>query len=81
VNPWSGEGRLDDRVWLVSDLQGRWLEHWSRRWRALQFCVDPASFSRWLGLQTLSSHLYVVDPLGSWMMRFPADLDATCGDK
>ena len=25
--------------------------------------------------QRLSDHLYVVDPLGNWMMRFPAPLD------
>lgn len=24
----------------------------------------------------LADHLYLVDPLGNWMMRFPADLDA-----
>ena len=28
----------------------------------------------WLG-QQIEDHLYVVDPLGNWMMRFPADLD------
>jgi cytochrome oxidase Cu insertion factor (SCO1/SenC/PrrC family) len=26
--------------------------------------------------QTIEDHLYVVDPLGNWMMRFPAMLDA-----
>jgi len=26
-------------------------------------------------LSTLKDHLYVVDPLGNWMMRFPANLD------
>jgi hypothetical protein len=26
--------------------------------------------------QTLAAHLYLVDPLGHWMMRFPAGMDA-----
>lgn len=25
--------------------------------------------------QALTEHLYVVDPMGHWMMRFPAGLD------
>jgi hypothetical protein len=25
--------------------------------------------------QLLPDHLYVVDPMGNWMMRFPAGLD------
>ena len=40
--------------------------------------VDPVRLSQWLepasGHQ-LSEHLYVVDPMGNWMMRFPAGLD------
>lgn len=40
--------------------------------------VDAAELSQWLepaaGHQ-LQDHLYVVDPLGNWMMRFPADFD------
>ena len=27
--------------------------------------------------QRLEAHLYVVDPMGNWMMRFPASLDAS----
>lgn len=26
--------------------------------------------------QVLEDHLYLVDPMGNWMMRFPADIDA-----
>ena len=40
--------------------------------------VDAEALATWLqpapGHQ-LEDHLYVVDPLGNWMMRFPADLD------
>jgi hypothetical protein len=40
--------------------------------------IDPAQLSRWLEpapQQQLSDHLYLVDPLGNWMMRFPAAQD------
>ncbi len=40
--------------------------------------VDAAQLATWLqpaaGHQ-LADHLYVVDPIGNWMMRFPADAD------
>lgn len=40
--------------------------------------VDPQALASWLqpapGHQ-IEDHLYVVDPLGNWMMRFPANLD------
>ena len=40
--------------------------------------VDPQALAGWLqpaaGHQ-LQDHLYVVDPIGNWMMRFPADAD------
>jgi hypothetical protein len=38
-----------------------------------------AGLEQWLqpaaGRQ-LADHLYVVDPIGNWMMRFPASMDA-----
>ena len=40
--------------------------------------VPSASLASWLepaSGQLLGSHLYVVDPLGNWMVRFPANLD------
>ena len=40
--------------------------------------VDEAALGAWLQPapgQRLSDHLYVVDPLGNWMMRFPAQAD------
>ena len=40
--------------------------------------VDEAALAEWLtpapGHQ-LQDHLYVVDPIGNWMMRFPANID------
>jgi hypothetical protein len=38
--------------------------------------ADPAALARWLAPEaghTLAEHLYVVDPMGEWMMRSPAD--------
>lgn len=40
--------------------------------------VDEAALGAWLSPaqgQRLSDHLYVIDPLGNWMMRFPAQAD------
>ena len=40
--------------------------------------VDNAQLASWLQPapgQQLSDHLYVVDPMGNWMMRFPANAD------
>jgi hypothetical protein len=74
-------GREKDRVdwvWLVSDeapvaeivrpaLAG-----------ATVLRVPQDQLSQWLQPASdhqLSEHLYVVDPMGNWMMRFPAKLD------
>ena len=40
--------------------------------------VPMAGLSGWLAPasgQQIEAHLYVVDPMGNWMMRFPANLD------
>lgn len=40
--------------------------------------VDEAELARWLEPapgQRLADHLYVVDPMGNWMMRFPPNAD------
>jgi len=42
--------------------------------------VPQAQLEAWLQADSnhaLRDHLYVVDPLGNWMMRFPAKLDTT----
>ncbi|VWX57340.1 conserved hypothetical protein [Burkholderiales bacterium 8X] len=67
-----------DRVWLVSDaapvpdrldngLQG-----------ATVLRVPEAELAKWLVPapgSALQDHLYIVDPLGNWMMRFPAGME------
>jgi hypothetical protein len=40
--------------------------------------VDAKVLATWLtpaAGQRLEDHLYVVDPIGNWMMRFPAQAD------
>ncbi len=40
--------------------------------------IDGAALAAWLqpaAGQQIEDHLYVVDPLGNWMMRFPANID------
>lgn len=41
--------------------------------------IDARDLAAWLqpaAGQQIEDHLYVVDPLGNWMMRFPANIDA-----
>jgi hypothetical protein len=75
-----GLGKDKDRldwVWLITDdapipetykpgLQG-----------ATVLRVSESDLAKWLQPQAghaLSEHLYVVDPIGNWMMRFPAGI-------
>ena len=40
--------------------------------------VTQADVQTWLqpaAGQAVEDHLYVVDPMGNWMMRFPANID------
>lgn len=66
-----------DRVWLVSDeaaipdaLNTALLGATVLRVTGLAQWLQPAAG------QQLTDHLYVVDPIGNWMMRFPAAMDA-----
>lgn len=46
--------------------------------QAVVLRVDSARLAQWLAPapgHQLSDHLYLVDPMGNWMMRFPANLD------
>ncbi|MEZ5607388.1 MAG: hypothetical protein R3E52_09705 [Burkholderiaceae bacterium] len=67
-----------DWVWLVDDDQPvrDALRPALREAKVLR--VSRAALAQWLqpaAGQRLEEHLYVVDPLGHWMMRFPARLD------
>jgi hypothetical protein len=46
--------------------------------------VDGTQLAQWLAPapgKQLADHLYVVDPLGNWMMRFPAGQDTGTAPK
>lgn len=67
-----------DRVWLVGDdaaVPGALL---AALRDATVLRVEPQALNRWLAPaagHAVADHLYLVDPLGNWMMRFPASLD------
>jgi hypothetical protein len=73
-----------DWVWLIddqADVPKAMLPalHDAQVWR-----VNPQDLRAWLSpaaQQQLSDHLYVIDPMGRWMMRFPASLDLSSAAK
>ena len=73
-----------DRVWLITDdaqvaealLPALNMAHVLR--------LDSASVQSWISPapgQQLQDHLYVVDPMGNFMMRFPANMDVSGASK
>lgn len=73
-----------DRVWLIPDdapvadalLPALSMAHVLR--------LDMAAVQRWISPaagQQLQDHLYVVDPMGNFMMRFPANMDVASASK
>ena len=73
-----------DWVWLISDdapVDGKLR---AALVGATALRVPQTALAAWLqpaqGHQ-LSEHLYLVDPMGNWMMRFPAGLDLTSAAK
>ena len=76
-----GLGKDKDRldwVWLVTDDARLPEALLPALGQATVLRVPPAVLADWLAPaagQALTEHLYVVDPMGHWMMRFPAGLD------
>ena len=73
-----------DRVWLVNDEQAVPADLLPGLKEATVLRVPQAELANWLTPapgQTLAQHLYVVDPLGNWMLRFPANLDLVSAAK
>jgi hypothetical protein len=77
-----GLGKEKDRldwVWLVSDAAPVADALKPALKEATVIRVPAAELAQWLEPQkdhALSEHLYLVDPLGNWMMRFPPQIDA-----
>lgn len=73
-----------DRVWLVNDDMAVRQALLPALASATVLRVQPADLARWLEPvpgKRLQDHLYLVDPLGNLMMRFPADMDAEAAAK
>ncbi|MCB1979986.1 MAG: hypothetical protein M9919_14765 [Burkholderiaceae bacterium] len=68
-----------DWVWLVSDGADVPQALRAGVQTATVLRVDPQALSGWLQPEpghALPEHLYLVDPMGNWMMRFPPNMDA-----
>lgn len=76
-----GLGKEKDRldwVWLRTDAEPLAEPLKAATAAATVLQVDPQALAAWLQPATgqrLQDHLYVVDPIGNWMMRFPANAD------
>jgi hypothetical protein len=70
-----------DKVWLIDDAaapRSQTLAAIQTNTSATVLRVPARALSAWLqpaAGQVLGDHIYVVDPLGHWMMRVPADPD------
>ena len=67
-----------DWVWLVPDQAPVRPALLPALGQATVLRVPPEGVNAWLSPaagQALADHLYLVDPMGHWMMRFPARLD------
>ncbi len=70
-----------DKVWLITDdapLRPELRAALEATPAATLLRADRAAVAAWLAPadgQRLEDHLYVVDPMGEWMLRFPAALE------
>ena len=75
-------GREKDRldwVWLVGDSEPPQAALATALQGATVLMLPYAQLQSWLAPapgKRLADHLYLVDPMGNWMMRFPAGIDA-----
>nr|WP_296870567.1 hypothetical protein [Tibeticola sp.] len=73
-----------DRVWLIPDDAPVPPALLPALAQATVLRVPGEALAKWLAPapgHALDEHFYVVDPLGNWMMRFPASLDASTASK
>ncbi|MBK6005093.1 hypothetical protein JJB11_03225 [Ramlibacter ginsenosidimutans] len=82
-----GLGKDKDRidwVWLVTDDAPVRPQLKAALHDAIVLRVDPAQLAQWLAPPhggQLANHLYMVDPMGHWMMRFPRGDDVASAAK
>ena len=73
-----------DRVWLVTDAAPVPPELQAALQGAHVLRMDAETVARWItpgAGQQPQDHLYVVDPMGNFMMRFPANMDVPGASK
>lgn len=73
-----------DRVWLIGDTEPIPPSLEPGLHEAIVLRVPRNELTRWLapeGGHALDEHLYVIDPNGNWMMRFPAQMDIEAAGK
>jgi len=76
-------GRVD-RVWLITDEAAVAPGLLPALKGATVLRVPAAELAQWLQPEKgsdIQNHLYVVDPVGNWMMRFPPNMDAAAAAK
>lgn len=73
-----------DRIWLISTRAPAKAQLVDALQGATVLRVDDAALTQWLEPaqgRKLGDHLYLVDPMGNWMMRFPPHPDAAAAAK
>ena len=73
-----------DRLWLIPDDAAVAPDLLPALTQAQAVRMDAATLQGWLSPapgHALEDHLYVVDPMGNWMMRFPAHMDVASASK
>ena len=67
-----------DWVWLVDDAANIPADLQTAATQAQTLRLPQAQIAAWLKPEpgrALQDHLYLIDPMGNWMMRFPADIE------
>ena len=73
-----------DRVWFVTDDASVAPSLLPALNQAQVLRLDAATVQSWINPapgKQLQDHLYVVDPMGNFMMRFPANMDVASASK
>ena len=67
-----------ERVWLITDREPVQIALMKKYDGTRMLRADPQQLAAWLPVDQgtgIADHLYVIDPLGNLMMRFPKDAD------
>ena len=73
-----------DRVWFISDDAPVNKSLWPALNQSTVLRLEEKALKDWLkpaAGHALADHLYLLDPMGNWMMRFPAPMDVSAAAK